>query len=1203
MLNISTTLKQLERWVAPKEIQKSGFGKLKIEGQEVTVCTKTAADMHKIGEQLHRLSNLNKTQGKQDWEGNKAIVRELEGQIHELGATLEGMKLASSQLKTRGDIKAAIKFTKEIDAKAVQIKNAIEIIITKVDQKTQIDLLKVTQALCNTTDINGEARADLNEMKVSRHVKPQSPGFSLLTVFQAFGEFPAIEALIQTLFQKLDTEAQNLLGTSLKTHLNNHYTAVKDSFLKIKEVSTNITSSTEADELLRRVQEARGRVIDLTGAAKAILTLSFFVDDRETALIPTNLDVIGKSLETREAMLEQKRDLFKHLETLAPLQAALDETHKFDLSTIGLLFVKITDLKNDIFDPKEVDPENRKVYENLANQIQNLEAKAERRLARFGGITIASHEPTGEKILHHEVTVAHLTQASQRLENRLLKVTQYLEKKPGRAQHQLAALTKDLERLVELQQYISGEKAELITYRDSIQKLGISLKQCQIKAEGALEIEATRLKGLGKGLTVVFQELTRIAADHLTPETERLKEIKAQRNVAIGIAKNLENSAIQSSSPNYSQNKAELSQARQAIAMANALTSSFKEKIVLNDIQKGLLEFEKGMVPQPLAKEETPSTAALLEQKEKLSAELDQVGELARVLKEQMPAKESPNFDFYSQIKEKIDNLDIELSKNYNKNQIKILFDTLNSLNKQIESELLAADSETIENWQAELQEAEASLNSILSQLAEGEEKYVASKRTAFDTTAADLKILLADRRIIVDTRDRLAQVKELLAAKVTNDESSSFGDRLGLLNHYIKISIPHMQASMTEVSAANQQGTRNFDDYVQLTNDIDDTLENLTKIQMGYADSPRFFPALEKYGAQVQKKIIAEIEAIGADLTLPVDKKFQKLDHYRNEVIPGFEQILESGTTFLPKGGELNALNRKNADRVNELNITIDHQIEIIADRAAIMTAARNDMAVVQVFSEGIADVVENPEEEIWKFERSFDEERANETFTQLQQALQRLHVQQKALGVDSIEGQEIDHRLEHGEILSARYLPSVESKTRKEVETIFKGSINGMRKQLDYIRLSTSDSTLEKTIVSLGKLSKETSELMKVLEKAKFPFKNEKKELIDFNGELGRDYYKLNRLIDYKKTISKIKLRLNTESIFTTKTSDKNLHLERKKELDTIYKQLQNLKEEFDKEPLPLPGDPYTALIEGFNIPFMEQYDLVEKRVLRLN
>lgn len=298
MLNINTTLKQLERWVAPKEIQKSGFGKLKIEEQEVTVCTKIAADMHKIGEQLHRLSNLNKTQGKQDWEGNKAIVRELEGQIHELGATLEGMKAASSQLKTRDDIKAAIKFTKEIDAKAFQIKNTIDSIMTKVDQQTQIHLLKVTKTLDYTTGINGEARAGLNEMKVSKHVKPQSPGFSLLTVFQAFGEFPAIEALIQTLFQKLDTETQNLLGTSLKTHLNNHYTAVKDSFLKIKEVSTNITSSTEADELLRRVQEARGRVNDLTGAAKAILTLSFFFDDNETALIPINLGVLGKSLET-----------------------------------------------------------------------------------------------------------------------------------------------------------------------------------------------------------------------------------------------------------------------------------------------------------------------------------------------------------------------------------------------------------------------------------------------------------------------------------------------------------------------------------------------------------------------------------------------------------------------------------------------------------------------------------------------------------------------------------------------------------------------------------------------------------------------------------------------------------------------------------------------------------------------------------------
>lgn len=460
--------------------------------------------------------------------------------------------------------------------------------------------------------------------------------------------------------------------------------------------------------------------------------------------------------------------------------------------------------------------------------------------------------------------------------------------------------------------------------------------------------------------------------------------------------------------------------------MANALISSFKEKIVLNDIQKELLEFEKVMAHQPLAKEETSSTVDLLEQ----------LGEMARVLKERMPAKESANFDFYSQIKEKIDNLDIELSKNYSKNQIVILFDKLNSFNKQIESELLAADSETIENWQADLQGAEASLHSILNQLPEGEEKYVASKRTAFDATASDLKVLLADRRIIVETRDGLTAVKELLAAKVTNDESSSVGDRLGLLGHYIKVSIPDMQAAMTEVSAANQQGTRNFDDYVQLTHDIDDTLENLTKIQMGYAGSPRFFPALEEYAVQVQKKFIAEIEAIGADLTLPADKKLEELQRYRNEIISSFQQILESGTAFLPKGGELNALNRKNADGVNELNITIDNHIKIIADRAAIMKAARNDMAVVQVFSEGIADVVENPKGEIWKFDRSFDEQRANETFAQLQQALNRLRDHQKALGGDSIEGQEIDHVLEHGQRLETLYRQSVESKTRKEVE-----------------------------------------------------------------------------------------------------------------------------------------------------------------------
>ncbi len=43
-INFDTAVKGLEQWTAPKEIEKSGFGKLKVEGQEVTVCAKAEGD-------------------------------------------------------------------------------------------------------------------------------------------------------------------------------------------------------------------------------------------------------------------------------------------------------------------------------------------------------------------------------------------------------------------------------------------------------------------------------------------------------------------------------------------------------------------------------------------------------------------------------------------------------------------------------------------------------------------------------------------------------------------------------------------------------------------------------------------------------------------------------------------------------------------------------------------------------------------------------------------------------------------------------------------------------------------------------------------------------------------------------------------------------------------------------------------------------
>ncbi len=428
-VSFNTTVTQLEKWTAPKEIEKSGFGKLKIKGQELTVCKKAAEDIHKIGEQLRLLGNSNKTTSKHEREDNEPVVHELISQIHELGATLEGMKAASSNLKTRDEIKAAIKFTKQIASKLGQIEDAIGGIKDKVDNTSREVLLEITNELLNVTSKNADVRADLTQMKISKHVKPEAKTkVDFLKVYAGVNKLPGIGKFIKD-FAGLFVD----LNAKVKTRLDTQLASLESSLKQLNTVSGSITSSTEAGELLKRTQEAKDRLADFSGKVKGIMEPK---RPNDYALLVSGVkaqtqtkNMLGE-LSQLQTMLEQKQELFKQQEALAPIKVDFDRTHEFDISSARTLLSKLEGCRRDLSAAIQdgVAPENEQIHQNLLTHIDALSIRATLRLEQFGLI-----DETG--LESYRVTVENLEKQYQELQREVIYVAIEARRNPGLAQH------------------------------------------------------------------------------------------------------------------------------------------------------------------------------------------------------------------------------------------------------------------------------------------------------------------------------------------------------------------------------------------------------------------------------------------------------------------------------------------------------------------------------------------------------------------------------------------------------------------------------------------------------------------------------------------------------------------------------------------------------------------------------------------------
>ncbi len=534
-VGLNTTITNLERWSAPKEVQASGFGKLKVEGQDVTVCAKAVNDVNKIGEHLHRLSDMNPSKSKQnDWENNKIPVRELQSQIHKLGATIDGMKASSANLKSRDDIKAAIKFTKQLDTKAAQMRDAIDGMMGKVDDKTKNELVRVRQELMTVGSKNASARADLKEMKVTKHAKPEkieSDFFlktykSLRTTFGLGTALKTVAGVLSKigLIENLDAKVEKRL------------VAQRDAIIKkmeqLGEVSFNTTMPEEVAELRFRARDTAGDLAALRGTVLALASKEP-PGETKTTLTKLYMELGGEETKVNNFgnALEQKQDLLEIRDKIQAFTEKMNKTNRMDVRGVDSLAAELADIKVGFGSSTRgaYAKGNRELFDQLAGQIEQQEAAInEWRSDLLEGqatFVVESYAKQAEKIAERTDNALRTYKQEKEIQGRI--------EKPELLQKELAGIAKDIEVLRQnskkddgSQEYMSWQGTNI-----ALGQLSDRVKKAQTELARDLEAERVDIRLSARSLTNTFQQLNQLAA---APKTdERLNALYQARGFAV----------------------------------------------------------------------------------------------------------------------------------------------------------------------------------------------------------------------------------------------------------------------------------------------------------------------------------------------------------------------------------------------------------------------------------------------------------------------------------------------------------------------------------------------------------------------------------------------------------------------------------------------------------------------------------------------
>ena len=840
-INFDTAVKGLERWAAPKAIEKSGFGKLKVEGQDVTVCAKAAGDIHKIGEQLHRLGDMNKTTGKEGWKANQAVVWELEGQINALGATLESIQAASSQLKTPGDIKAALKFSKEIEDQADQIRGALDGVMLNVDRKTQKHLNQVINTLVRVAEKNQDVKAKLKVLKVSKHLKHEKVDF--LKAYVGLSSLPGIGKLIKCfagLLVKLDVKVQG--------HLDAQLNSLSQSLKELNTVSGDLTSSTEAGELLKRTQEAKDQLSEFQGIARAIMHSPSYDLGGSGYNALSQARAMSEKLSHLEIELAQKKELLKQKEALNLAQAIFDTTHEYDISSANQLLIQLEEFENHpIATP--VSPENGVMEKNLHAQRATLSSRAHMRLATFGLLKAS------EEIARSEVPIKHLEEQCEKIGQEIKGLKKQTRKNPGLAQKKLAELSQNVTQLETLQKLVSGDYQELIAHKRNIHGLRTSLERHQMMINQTLEVEKIKIEGQNKALTLVFQELNRLAADHGTPEKTRLENVNAKRSEAQWILTALKKNPVAPDSPNYPKYNAELSRAREARAMAKTIISMFNEKTTLEGLQQDLVTLDK-------ARNTISNSQSLsIQQRDlKLAQIHEKTNEITKTLENMKLGSDSPHKALLNHLLTSAEVLIIETNRNHVKYHINILNDKMKKLSEEINTKWESITLNEIADWQDMLIQYENNLTKLLHQLPAGEKttEYVSHETAQFEAVYL-LRTTLADRKILLKIIDTQEMIEKQLKG-ILKSESSALKKAIAL-HTIIYVELPKASDSLNKVVGASKQESKNFTDYSTQQENIEILLRTATSAMddLGLADLVSF----ASYGRTSKESITQQITRI----------------------------------------------------------------------------------------------------------------------------------------------------------------------------------------------------------------------------------------------------------------------------------------------------------------------------------------------------
>ncbi len=334
-------INDLQKFVTPDEIKgegaKKGFFK---------VCQTVTSKINRAGHALYQLATLKKP----EWKSNEKVVAELTKAVGELYDACNDLDDKSSTLTTPEQVKAAIKYTKAVDKKLLQLDKVLKNMPSGLDASTKARLEGLRNDVLAMEDSNKALQQDLKSRTASKINADSTAG--LQKYAQAQGKFsPILTRLGGALVGKgwiNNKQIQKKLDTEMK--------ALHENVGKLG-VAMEKAQSVAMVERLERIQgNAQIKLNSLRTIASSLNVKPGSAEETKKKQLLSQIDRQATGLESLKTELNVTKKLLATRDGIRHLEKQL-ETHEQGASLIG---------------PKDVSYESLSKLQNLRTNIQIL---------------------------------------------------------------------------------------------------------------------------------------------------------------------------------------------------------------------------------------------------------------------------------------------------------------------------------------------------------------------------------------------------------------------------------------------------------------------------------------------------------------------------------------------------------------------------------------------------------------------------------------------------------------------------------------------------------------------------------------------------------------------------------------------------------------------------------------------------------------